>query len=127
MPDEQTRNVKAYFDRLAESYERSPPWDELTERIYDELTWRYIEPYLPRDGLVLDAGGRTGKWAIPIAQRGLQVVLLDISDSPERLRKPWSLSWPYVKELHPSVPEAICSSLLGSRRKKCDCNGEVRP
>lgn len=50
-----------------------------TERIYDELTWRCIEPYLPPTGLVLDAGSGTGKWAIPIAERGLKVVLLDIS------------------------------------------------
>ena len=80
MPDEQTENVKAYFDKLAASYDRSPPWDELTERIYDELTWHCIEPYLPQEGLVLDAGGGTGKWAILIAERGLDVVLCDLSE-----------------------------------------------
>ena len=77
--DKRTERVKSYFDRLAEGYDASLPWDELTERIYDELTWRYIEPYLPPTGLVLDAGGGTGKWAIPIAEKGLKVMLLDIS------------------------------------------------
>jgi len=77
--DKRMERVKGYFDRLAEGYDANLPWDELTERIYDELTWRCIEPYLPPTGLVLDAGGGTGKWAIPIAERGLKVVLLDIS------------------------------------------------
>jgi len=77
--DKRTERVKGYFDRLAEGYDANLPWDELTERIYDELTWRCIEPYLPPTGLVLDAGSGTGKWAIPIAERGLKVVLLDIS------------------------------------------------
>jgi hypothetical protein len=31
-------------------------------QIYDKNTWHYIEPYLPENGVVLDAGGRTGKW-----------------------------------------------------------------
>jgi len=79
MRDKQTRRAKTYFDRIAESYDGSPPWDELTERIYDELTWRHLKPYLPSTGLVLDAGGGTGKWAIPIAKRGLKVILLDLS------------------------------------------------
>lgn len=77
--EKRTERVKAYFDRLAQDYDVSLPWDELTERVYDELTWSFIEPYLPSEGLVLDARGGTGKWAIPIAQRGLKVVLMDIS------------------------------------------------
>jgi len=77
---ERTERVRAYFDQLAQDYDASLPWDELTERIYDELTWHHIEPYLPSAGLVLDAGGGTGKWAIPIAERGLKVVLLDLSE-----------------------------------------------
>ena len=30
-------------------------------------------------GVVLDAGGGTGKWTIPIVEKGLKVVLYDIS------------------------------------------------
>ena len=51
-------------------------------KVYDTITWKYTEPYIPKkpDALILDAGGGTGKWAIPIAKKGAKVVLVDISD-----------------------------------------------
>jgi ubiquinone/menaquinone biosynthesis C-methylase UbiE len=51
-------------------------------RIYDAITWKYIEPYVPKDpdALVLDAGGGTGRWAIRMARKGCKVVLVDISE-----------------------------------------------
>lgn len=77
-PDEQTRRVINYYRKTAEDYDRDydSPFFKL---IYDKITWRYIEPYLPREGLVLDAGGGTGKWAIAIAKKGLEVIIYDIS------------------------------------------------
>ncbi|MGQ9595925.1 MAG: class I SAM-dependent methyltransferase [Thermoproteota archaeon] len=76
--DEQTRRVVEYYRRSAENYDKEydiPYFKEL----YDKITWRYIEPYLPEEGIVLDAGGGTGKWTIPIAEKGLKVILYDIS------------------------------------------------
>ncbi len=78
MVDEQSGKVIAYYRRGATDYDKqydSPFFKE----IYDKVTWRYVEPYLPQAGVVLDAGGGTGKWSIPIAKRGLNVVLFDIS------------------------------------------------
>jgi len=51
-------------------------------RIYDAITWKYIEPYVPKDpdALVLDAGGGTGRWAIRMARKGCKVILVDISE-----------------------------------------------
>jgi ubiquinone/menaquinone biosynthesis C-methylase UbiE len=51
-------------------------------KIYDAITWKYIEPYVPidPDALVLDAEGGTGRWAIRIARKGCKVVLVDISE-----------------------------------------------
>jgi ubiquinone/menaquinone biosynthesis C-methylase UbiE len=51
-------------------------------KIYDAITWKYIEPYVPIDpnALVLDAGGGTGRWAIQMARKGCKVVLVDISE-----------------------------------------------
>jgi ubiquinone/menaquinone biosynthesis C-methylase UbiE len=51
-------------------------------KIYDAITWKYIEPYVPIDpkALVLDAGGGTGRWAIRMARKGCKVVLVDISE-----------------------------------------------
>ena len=51
-------------------------------KIYDAITWKYIEPYVPIDpnALVLDAGGGTSRWAIQMARKGCKVVLVDISE-----------------------------------------------
>jgi len=78
MVDAQSEKVIEYYRRGAADYDKqydSPFFKE----IYDKLTWRYIEPYLPQAGVVLDAGGGTGKWCIPIAKKGLNVVMCDIS------------------------------------------------
>ena len=76
--DDQNRRVLEYYRKAAQDYDKEydvPVFKEL----YDKITWRYIEPYLPKKGLVLDAGGGTGKWAIPIAKKGLKVIIYDIS------------------------------------------------
>ena len=48
-------------------------------KIYDAITWKYIEPYVPKDpdALVLDAGGGTGRWTIRMARKGCKVILVD--------------------------------------------------
>jgi len=75
-----TSEVKKYYD------EKAPTYDAQSElfyfRVYDTVTWRYAEPYVPKDSEahVLDAAGGTGKWTIPIAKCGPKVVLVDISD-----------------------------------------------
>jgi len=72
--------VKKYYD------EKAPTYDAQSElfyfRVYDAVTWRYTEPYVPKssEAKVLDAAGGTGKWTIPIAECGSKVVLVDISD-----------------------------------------------
>ncbi|MFQ6089777.1 MAG: class I SAM-dependent methyltransferase, partial [Candidatus Methanofastidiosia archaeon] len=50
-------------------------------KLYDAITWHNIKKYLPNDrnSLVLDAGGGTGRWAIPIAKLSYKVVMVDIS------------------------------------------------
>lgn len=73
-------NVKKYYDEKAPTYDDYS--NQLYFRIYDAVTWKIIEPYIPKDSkaLVLDAAGGTGKWSIPIAKCGPKVVLTDISD-----------------------------------------------
>jgi len=76
--DEQSKRVVAYYQRTAADYDKQYQVP-FFEEIYDKITWRYIDSYLPSAGVVLDAGGGTGKWSIPIAKKGLKVVLFDIS------------------------------------------------
>ena len=76
-----------------------PRYEELVERYYTELgmgEWRrlvrdpyhrlefdttmyFLEKYMPSGGLVLDAGGGPGRYAIELAKRGYGVVLLDLT------------------------------------------------
>jgi ubiquinone/menaquinone biosynthesis C-methylase UbiE len=72
--------VESYYDVRAETYDE---WlGNLYFRIYDAITWKYVEPYVPTspNALVLDAAGGTGRWAIRLAKKGCKVVLMDISE-----------------------------------------------
>ena len=72
--------VKSYYDERSKSYHEV--FDTLYFRVYDAITWKYLEPYVPTDSnaLVLDAGGGTGRWAIRMARKGCNVVLMDASE-----------------------------------------------
>jgi len=53
-----------------------------------DTTWRFLEKYLPKLGLVLDAGGGPGRYTIELARRGYDVVLLDLTPANlERARE----------------------------------------
>jgi len=71
--------VRQYYDDRSEKYDAEQRL--LYFRVYDEITWKHTRPLIPRnaDARVLDAAGGTGKWAIPIAQEGPRVVLVDLS------------------------------------------------
>jgi ubiquinone/menaquinone biosynthesis C-methylase UbiE len=72
--------AKAYYDEKSASYDEQ--FKMLYFRVYDAITWKYLEPYVPRnpDALVLDAGGGTGRWATRMAKTGCKVVLMDTSE-----------------------------------------------
>jgi len=80
-------NVKGYYDR------KSPTYDDysrqLWSKVYDAITWKITEPYVPRSpqAVVFDAAGGTGKWAIPFAKCGARVVLGDISEGMLKVAK----------------------------------------
>jgi 2-polyprenyl-3-methyl-5-hydroxy-6-metoxy-1,4-benzoquinol methylase len=44
----------------------------------------FLEKYLPKQGLILDAGGGPGRYTVELAKKGYDVVLLDLS--PECLK-----------------------------------------
>ena len=67
------------------AYHRREAKDEycrevLDDDVYDKITWENIEPFLPREGWILDAGGGAGVWSRKMVQTGkCRVVLLDIT------------------------------------------------
>lgn len=80
-------NVKKYYDN------KSPTYDDysrqLWSKVYDAVTWKITEPYVPKNNqaLVFDAAGGTGKWTIPIAKCGSRVVLGDVSEGMLKVAK----------------------------------------
>jgi len=78
---EQIQRIVEYHKKEAEDeYHRKVGDDP----VYDEITWSNIEPFLPKQGQILDAGGGAGVWSIEMAQKKkYHVVLLDIT--PELL------------------------------------------
>ena len=72
--------IESYYDKKSRTYDVE--FDNLYFKVYDTITWRYLEPYVPTSSsaIILDAGGGTGRWTIPMAKKGCKVVLLDISE-----------------------------------------------
>ncbi|UCH59745.1 MAG: class I SAM-dependent methyltransferase [Anaerolineales bacterium] len=44
-----------------------------------ELTWRYLDEYLPSQGSILEVGAATGKYTLQLAKRGHAVTAVDMS------------------------------------------------
>jgi ubiquinone/menaquinone biosynthesis C-methylase UbiE len=79
MPFSQRNTVKRYYDDKSSSYDDYSK--QFWSKVYDAVTWKITEPYIPRsrEAVVFDAAGGTGKWTIPIAKCGPRVVLGDLS------------------------------------------------
>lgn len=77
--------IEEYYDKRSSSYDST--FDMLYFKLFDVITWKYIEPYVPvdPDALVLDAGGGTGRWTIRMAQKGCKVILMDVSEKMLRI------------------------------------------
>ena len=72
--------MRKYYDTYAPRYDvdyNKPYW-----HLYDDITWHFLEPYLPDDpaATILDVGGGTAKWAVKLAEMGYSVICGDISE-----------------------------------------------
>jgi len=71
--------VRKFYDRNA-----NREWERLHRDAYHRLeyivTIHFLEKYLPKSGLVLDAGGGPGRYPIELGKKGFEVVLFDLSD-----------------------------------------------
>ncbi len=70
---------------VAEVYTREADreWGRLFRAPYQHLefqvTMHYLQRYLPSEGLILDAGGGPGRYAIELCRQGREVVLCDLA------------------------------------------------
>ena len=75
--------VKQWFIKTARS-----EWRRLQLNAYHQIefmiTMHFLEKYLPKPGLLLDAGGGPGRYTIELARQHYDVVLLDLV--PEMLK-----------------------------------------
>lgn len=74
---ERVQKIIEYHAREAEGeYRREIGGDP----VYDEITWNNIEPFLPKRGRILDAGGGGGAWSTKMVEKSnCIVVLLDVT------------------------------------------------
>ncbi len=68
---------RRYHDRVARQYDSI--YDDHFWHFHDELTWRSIKPYLPRDqsAACLDLGCGTGKWGLKLLKSGFATTFVD--------------------------------------------------
>jgi len=71
------KSVKEWFTKTA-NYE----WRRLQQDPYHQIeffvTKYFLEKYLPKKGLILDAGGGPGRYTIELAKKGYDIVLFDL-------------------------------------------------
>lgn len=70
---------RRYHDRVARQYDGI--YDDPYWHFHDDLTWRMIKPYLPRDAAApcADLGTGTGKWGLRLLKSGFPTTFLDHS------------------------------------------------
>ena len=82
MFDMSKQQVRSYYSEM-----REEEWRRLTRDPYHRLefdtTMHFFRRYLPKRGLILDAGGGPGRYTLELAKLGYDVVLLDLT--PELL------------------------------------------
>lgn len=98
---------------ISQIYDSDPAreWRRLTCSAYNSLEFtvfiHHLKKFLPKQGLVLDAGGGPGRYAIHLCKRGLEVVLLDASTGCINLAKEKFI------ELDPKVQRRLKEFVVG--------------
>jgi SAM-dependent methyltransferase len=67
---------------IASFYNSDPQREHLrleAHQLEFDLTWRYLGRYLPPQGTILEVGAATGRYTLPLAQRGYAVTAVDLS------------------------------------------------
>jgi S-adenosylmethionine-dependent methyltransferase len=74
VPDD-VSDIHAFYDDYAEQEDGRLERHQL-ER---DVTWRYLDKYLPARGKILEIGAGTGAYTIPLARRGYMVTASDLT------------------------------------------------
>lgn len=67
---------------IADFYDQDPQGERVRLELHQlehDLTWRYLERYLPKKGSVLEVGAATGRYSFELARRGHAVTAVGLS------------------------------------------------
>jgi SAM-dependent methyltransferase len=67
---------------IADFYDGDPEREHarlVQHQLEYELTWRYLDQYLPAQGSILEVGAATGRYTLELARRGYAVTAVDLS------------------------------------------------
>jgi len=68
-------DIAVFYDRNQESEHSRLDLHQLEF----DLTWRYLNQYLPPQGTILEIGSATGKYTLELARRGYTITAVDLS------------------------------------------------
>jgi len=68
-------DIAIYYDKSQESEHSRLDRHQLEH----DLTWRYLNQYLPPHGTILEIGSATGKYTLELARRGYLITAVDLS------------------------------------------------
>ncbi|MFX1242627.1 MAG: class I SAM-dependent methyltransferase [Promethearchaeota archaeon] len=78
--------VKGWYSETAE-YE----WERLQQDPYHQIefivTVHFLEKFLPKNGLILDAGAGPGRYTLELAKRGYDLIILDLTPTMLEIAK----------------------------------------
>src|SRR5512138_8336 len=67
---------------IAASYNNDPEREHTRlerHQLEHDLTWRYLDRYLPAQGSILEVGAATGRYTLELAKRGYLLTAVDLS------------------------------------------------
>jgi SAM-dependent methyltransferase len=67
---------------IAEYYSSDPEYEHsrlARNQLEYDLTWRYLDQYLPTRGAILEVGAATGRYTLELAKRGYMLTAVDLS------------------------------------------------
>ena len=67
---------------ITEYYNANPEGEHVRlerHQLEYDLTWRYLDRYLPAQGSILEVGAATGRYTLPLAKRGYRLTAVDMS------------------------------------------------
>ena len=67
---------------IAEYYGSDPEGEHSRlerHQLEHDLTWRYLDQYLPSQGAILEVGAATGRYTLELAKRGYMLTAVDLS------------------------------------------------